>query len=305
MPLAVQEKMTAHFLSIQNKTIHPFNGTRPGGWGWTSHSGSVPDGDDTPGTILALLALNLSTPKLIQKPVWAGCHWLFGLQNSDGGFPTFSRGWGKLPFDQSCADLTGHAILAMAKVDSAFPSKINSNQYSRLNKSFVRGITYLAKHQHKSGYWLPLWFGNQHTTDHTNPVYGTARVLSYLNETLKTPMGSEYEVMLKLMIAHGCRYLTSVQNEDKSWGGAKNIQGSIEETALAVTALTRNGYREECASGINWLAQRIESEGLIASPIGLYFASLWYDEELYPLTAYVECLSESIISISPLWQDSL
>ena len=305
LPLIDQQKLTTHFLSIQNKRIHPFNGTQPGGWGWTSFPGSVPDCDDTPGTILALLALNKRSPQLIQEPVLAGCSWLIGLQNSDGGFPTFSKGWGKLPFDQSCADLTGHVILAIAKVDTTFHSAINSYQYSKLNKSFVRSVAYLEKHQDQSGYWLPLWFGNQHTADHTNPVYGTARVLSYLNETLNTLMGSEYEVRLKSMIKGGCRYLISVQNQDGSWGGVLNIKGSIEETALAVTALTKNGYRDECASGIYWLAEKIKSEGLIASPIGLYFASLWYDEELYPITAYVECLSESILSISPPRQDSL
>ena len=305
LPLIDQQKLTAHFLTIQNKTIHPFNGTQPGGWGWTSYPGSVPDCDDTPGTILALLALNQHYPQLIQESVLAGLSWLMGLQNSDGGFPTFSKGWGKLPFDQSCADLTGHAILAMAKVDTAFHSTMNSNQYSKLNKSFVRSVSYLEKNQDQSGYWLPLWFGNQHTADHTNPVYGTARVLSYLNETLDIRMGSEYEVRLKSMIEGGCRYLISVQNQDGSWGGALNIKGSIEETALAVTALTRNGFNDECASGISWLAEKIKSEGLIATPIGLYFASLWYDEELYPLTAYVECLSESIHSISPPQQDSL
>ena len=280
-----QERLTAHFLSIQNKTIHPFNGTRSGGWGWTSHAGSVPDGDDTPGTILALLALNQQNPQLVHEPVLAGCNWLFNLQNSDGGFPTFSRGWGKLPFDQSCADLTGHSLLALAKVDDAFGS------HSRFKKSFVRAVIYLEKHQDKSGFWLPLWFGNQHTTDHTNSVYGTARVLSYLNETLNSRLGKEYSIILNLMIERGCRYLVSVQNQDGSWGGAANIAGSIEETSLAVTALVRNGFHEECASGMNWLSEKTKSEGLIASPIGLYFASLWYDEELYPLTAYLECLS--------------
>lgn len=305
MPLIDQQKLTAHFLSIQNKTIHPFNGTQPGGWGWTSYPGSVPDGDDTPGTILALLALNQRTTQLIQEPVLEGCSWLIDLQNSDGGFPTFSKGWGKLPFDQSCADLTGHAILAMAKVDTVFHSALNSYQYSKLKKSFVRAVIYLEKQLDQSDYWLPLWFGNQHTPDHTNPVYGTARVLSYLNETLETPLGSEYEVILKSMIERGCGYLASVQNQDKSWGGAKNIQGSIEETALAVTALIRNGYKNECAAGINWLGEKTEYHGLIAAPIGLYFASLWYDEELYPLTAYVDCLSESIISNLTLQPDSL
>jgi hypothetical protein len=28
-----------------------------------------------------------------------------------------------------------------------------------------------------------------------------------------------------------------------------------------------------------------------SSPIGLYFASLWYDEKLYPITSYLEAVS--------------
>jgi squalene-hopene/tetraprenyl-beta-curcumene cyclase len=291
IPAEDRGKLSDHLLAIQNKQIHPFNGTQPGGWGWTSHSGSVPDGDDTPGTILALIALNQENPQLIQKPVLAGLKWLNQLQNNDGGFPTFSRGWGKLPFDQSCSDLTGHAILAMAETAHTFGDSMGRKQYSAIKKSFVKAIIYLEKRQDKTGFWLPLWFGNQHTADHTNPVYGTARVIAYLNETLHTILGKEYEVILKLMIDRGCDYLEAIQNKDGSWGGAENMPGSIEETSLTVTALIRNGFQEECTSGMNWLAEKTKSDGLVASPIGLYFASLWYDEEMYPLTAYLECLS--------------
>jgi prenyltransferase beta subunit len=286
-----KKQITNHLLTIQNKQIHPFNGTPPGGWGWTSHSGSVPDGDDTPGTILALLALNQKDPEIVQGAVLLGINWLRQLQNNDGGFPTFSRGWGKLPFDQSCADLTGHAILALAKTAHVYRDSLSEKQLLAVKKSFVRSVIYLEKHQDKSGFWLPLWFGNQHTSDHTNPVYGTARVTAYLNETLNTTLGNEYKAILKLMIDRGCRYLGSVQNQDGSWGGAKDISGSIEETALAATALVPNGFQEECTSGISWLTERTKSDGIVASPIGLYFASLWYDEELYPITAYLECLS--------------
>ena len=284
-------KLTKHLLAIQNKEVHPFNGTQPGGWGWTSHSGSVPDGDDTPGTILALLALNQENSEVVRDAVLSGIGWLSQLQNNDGGFPTFSRGWGKLPFDQSCSDLTGHAILAMAKTIHVFGDSLSKKQNFSIKKSLVKALIYLEKHQNKSGFWLPLWFGNQHTADHTNPVYGTARVTAYLNETLQTRFGKEYSIILKLMIDRGCGYLASVQNQDGSWGGAKDISGSIEETALSVTALAPNGFQEECTSGLNWLAEKTKSDGIVASPIGLYFASLWYDEELYPLTAYLECLS--------------
>lgn len=288
-----KQQITKHLLEIQNKRVHPFNGTKPGGWGWTSWSGSVPDGDDTPGTILTLIALNQENPETIKTAILSGCEWLLQLQNNDGGFPTFSRGWGKLPFDQSCSDLTGHAILAISKTIHFLGDSVEIKKLNRWRKAWVKAIIYLEKHQHQSGYWLPLWFGNQKTKDHTNPVYGTARVTAYLNDTLKTGIGKEYEVILNLMIRRGCQFLVSVQNVDGSWGGSNDIAGSIEETSLAVTALTPNRFEEECISGLNWLDEKTKSDGLFASPIGLYFASLWYDEEMYPLTAYLECLSVS------------
>jgi squalene-hopene/tetraprenyl-beta-curcumene cyclase len=290
------QRLTNRLLAIQNKQVHPFNGTQPGGWGWTSHSGSVPDGDDTPGVILALLALNQENPESVRIAILEGCNWLRQLQNNDGGFPTFSRGWGKLPFDQSCSDLTGHGLLAVAKTDDVFQQALSKKEYPKFKKMFVKAAIYLRKNQSSEGSWLPLWFGNQQTTKHTNPVYGTARVVAYLNETMKTRLGQEYEHILKLMIIDGCQFLTSVQNRDGSWGGARNVPGSIEETALAVTALVQNGFHEECKSGINWLTEKTKSDGLIAAPIGLYFASLWYDEEMYPLTAYLECLSAVTIN---------
>ncbi len=284
-------RLTNHLLAIQNKQVHPFNGTQPGGWGWTHFSGSVPDGDDTPGAILALLALNQDNPAKVKEAVMSGCNWLRLLQNNDGGFPTFSRGWGKLPFDQSCSDLTGHGLLAIAKTDDVFNDSLSKKEHSGYKKMFVKALIYLRKHQSGEGFWLPLWFGNQHTEKHLNPVYGTARVVAYLNETLKTRLGEDFEHILNLMIADGCRYLVSVQNEDGSWGGEKDISGSIEETALSITAICKHGFQEECKMGLDWLAQKTKSDGLVASPIGLYFASLWYDEEMYPLTAYLECLS--------------
>ena len=176
----LQEKITNHFRLIQNNKVHPFNGTAPGGWGWTNHTGSVPDGDDTPGIILALL--KLQPPENVKKEVLAACHWLLKLQNKDGGFPTFSRGWGKLPFDQSCSDLTGHNLLAISSVIENYPDSLSSNTMKKLFSSFRKSLKFLISHQRADGSWLPLWFGNQYTKDNTNPVYGTARVISYLKD---------------------------------------------------------------------------------------------------------------------------
>lgn len=290
---AQQNKLTAHLLSIQNKTTHPFNGTNSGGWGWTNYSGSVPDGDDTPGVILALL--QLQSPEKIKNEVLAGVNWLLQLQNSDGGFPTFSRGWGKLPFDQSCADLTGHCFLALGKTSDILRNKISSAQVKKLNRALVKAINYLQKQQQKNGSWLPLWFGNQHTKSHRNPVYGTARVLTYLNDSLPfLSDDAEFSNKLIQLISSGEKFLLHVQNKDGSWGGDANIPGTIEETALSVSALSKTEHFEICSRGLSWLDDTFTKNGLKAAPIGLYFASLWYHEKMYPLTAYLEAISRNL-----------
>lgn len=289
----LQDKITDHFKLIQTKSVHPFNGSGPGGWGWTNFPGSVPDGDDTPGTILAML--KMEPAKWVKEEIYNGCRWLFRLQNSDGGFPTFSRGWGKLPFDQSCSDLTGHSLLAFSSVMETYRNELSGRQKKRLVKAFEKALHYLENHQRSDGSWLPLWFGNQLTGDHTNPVYGTARVVTYLKDSLEHGwLSEEFSQRLNKLITKGKQFLISAQNNDGSWGGAKNIPGTMEETALAVSALASLENREVCDAGLTWLDAFYRLNGLKAAPIGLYFASLWYDEKLYPVTAYLEALSRML-----------
>jgi squalene-hopene/tetraprenyl-beta-curcumene cyclase len=286
----LQDKITDHFKLIQTKSVHPFNGSRPGGWGWTNFPGSVPDGDDTPGAILAMLRMEPASQ--VKREVYDGCRWLFRLQNSDGGFPTFSKGWGKLPFDQSCSDLTGHSLLAFSSVMETYGDDLSGRQKKRLVKAFEKALQYLEKRQRRDGSWLPLWFGNQLTEDHTNPVYGTARVVTYLRDSLEHGwLSEELRQRLAKLVSNGKQYLISVQNKDGSWGGAKNIPGTMEETALAVSALASVENRKICDSGLTWLDNFYRQNGLKPAPIGLYFASLWYDEKLYPVTAYLEAVS--------------
>ncbi|MDX8338636.1 prenyltransferase/squalene oxidase repeat-containing protein [Draconibacterium sp. IB214405] len=284
-----QKRIVNHLISVQNKTIHPFNGTSPGGWGWTNYSGSVPDCDDTPGAILALL--DLAPHHTIREEILVGGEWLLQLQNNDGGFPTFSRGWGKLPFDQSCADLTGHCVLALAKLLHVYKPELKSKQKKQFTTAINKAVDYLEKHQKENGSWLPLWFGNQHTKSHENPVYGTARVLTYFQKA-RLLLNNEPVLTERIhnMIVEGTNFLLSVQNEDGSWGGDFGIEGSIEETALAVAALNGIKSEAEIEKGLDWLNDYYKKNGLKKAPIGLYFASLWYDEKLYPLTAYLEAI---------------
>ncbi len=287
-----EDKIADYFRLIQNEKIHPFNGTGPGGWGWTKFSGSVPDGDDTPGAMLALLKLE---PKnKIMHEVLNAANWLRELQNSDGGFPTFSRGWGKLPFDQSCSDLTGHCLLAVSEVMENYQDELSRKESENLKKIFEGALQYLEKKQSDDGSWLPLWFGNQLTANHTNPVYGTAKVVTYLKDAaLHKWHLTQTREKLEKMIRKGNDFLVGVQNEDGSWGGDKNIPGTIEETSLAVSALISGENHEICESGLKWLEKTIQEKGFVSAPIGLYFASLWYDEKMYPLTAYLEALART------------
>src|SRR5262249_54748289 len=157
-------------LKQQYTKRHPYTGAAPGAWAWTPLPGGVPDGDDTPGAGLALWHLGPEDEACLGA-IEAALFWLEDLQNRDGGWPTFCRGWGHLPFDRSGADLTAHAVRAFAIKDLLIPEHA-------FDWWVERGNEFLARTQRPDGSWLPLWFGNQHATDEENPTYGTARVLA-------------------------------------------------------------------------------------------------------------------------------
>ena len=207
-----------------------------------------------------------------------GMEWLMGIQNKDGGIPTFCRGWGKLPFDCSCPDITAHALRAFL----AWKDEIRPDSLKKIDRSINRFITYLNSTQQANGSWLPLWFGNEKDGKHKNPVYGTALVLCGLVEA------NQYGFTeLKSRINDGVVFLEAVQNSDGGWGGNAGVESSVEETSLALRALSLCERRQAAEKGVKWLISYFEALGeqpVPATPIGLYFASLWYFEQMYPLT---------------------
>ena len=283
------DSLVSHLKSIQYKEIHPFNLAQPGGWGWTNFSGSVPDVDDTSGAILALLELyNIDNDNA--EVIINGCWWLTNLQNKDGGFPTFCKGWGRLPFDSSCADLTGHALLALTRSIDILGDKMTIELQNSAKQCIARSFGFLWKAQNDNGCWYPLWFGSQFTSDQKNPVYGTSKVAIYLNDSiLCNSMDDQMKNNIGLMLSRAQNYLLKQQNENGSWGGEIGIKGTIEESTLAISALTEKD-RDACWRGFEWLEKEYNKNGLRSNPIGLYFAMLWYDEKLYPLIYYIEAL---------------
>lgn len=285
-------------LACQHRRRHPFTGANPGGWGWTDLSGAVPDADDTPAALLAISHVDWSDP--MWQPlehqsldaVKLGLGWLLRLQNRDGGWPTFCRGWGTLPFDRSGTDLTAHALRALQAWLPRLEQVNRSNSASavravRIRSAMRRGLAYLSRTQGSDGSWLPLWFGNQDRPQEDNPVYGTGKVLMAYGA-----LG----LVDSLQAQRARAYLMRCQNADGGWGGGPS--SSIEETAIALEGLLCGGQMLGDASimqGLEWLAQSIRSGNLMcSSPIGFYFAKLWYHERLYPTVFSLAALGTAL-----------
>lgn len=296
-------------LSCQHRTVHPYTGAEPGGWAWTDLSGGVPDVDDTCGALLALAAWWRADAKreAILPAAASGLRWLLDLQNADGGWPTFCRGWGSMPFDRSGSDLTAHALRALAAWRAAVVQDDDLSQLAReeldtrIGKAIESGLRYLAAAQHPQGFWVPLWFGNQYRVEKDNPIYGTAKVLLALRDLGRLDGSAA---------ASGLNWLASVQHAEGSWGGGEcdlekpDRQASVEETALAVEALLGCGraqsHEKAALKGLTWLIDTVEANHhQESSPIGFYFAKLWYYERLYPLIMTVSALGQATRRLLP------
>ena len=324
-------------LNQQYRQVHPYTNAAPGGWAWTNLPGGVPDADDTPGAILALHTLASRGREPAGQVVTRGdqeelyaqgrdpradapgspsdsdafksaIRWLCGLQNRDGGFPTFCRGWGTLPFDRSSADITAHALRAFLIwyfkdtpvsrrfqfLEDAVDPRVFSDPDLNLSRdenrlandveiAILQGIAFLRRAQRPDGSWLPLWFGNQHAPDDINPVYGTAKVLAAFRDAgLRNDSATR----------RGVQFLTGCQNDDGGWGGVKGVPSSVEETALATEILCELAPQAaETWRGVEWLIAAAECGSFREpSPIGFYFAKLWYFERLYPVIFTVAAL---------------
>ncbi len=295
-----KEQLLKWLLAQQTKERHPYTGAAPGAWGWSDEPGSVPDCDDTPGAVLAIWNLEEANGYCHITYPSPELKWIADLQNRDGGFPTFCRGWGTLPFDRSGEDITAHSLRSLhlqlvnaeltgsnktlkTLVGTQFPpiGYVPRGTESRIRRALI----YLARQQRPDGSWLPLWFGNQHAPDDINPVYGTARVLAAYRD-------------LDLKDSPECRrgvdYLLNVQNADGGWGGAKDCPSSVEETAVAVEVLLDLTDDPVVERGVHWLVTAVESGRFREpSPIGFYFAKLWYYEKLYPIIFTVAALGRA------------
>lgn len=271
MDEAQRERVLSWLLDQQGKRVHPYTGAAPGAWAWTDLPGGVPDADDTAGALIALFHLAPERDE-VRRAAEAGLAWLCGVQNRDGGIPTFCRGWGALEFDRSAPDLTAHALLAFHH----WRSSLRGALAAQIVRAQAKALRYLHRSQRPDGSWIPLWFGNQHVDGDRNPTYATARVVSAL--ALAEPSGEARR--------RGEAWLIANQRADGGWGGGGSSPVSIEETGLALEALAQStapGIAPVLERGLAALqASTANGTALTPAPIGFYFAKLWYFERLYP-----------------------
>jgi squalene-hopene/tetraprenyl-beta-curcumene cyclase len=278
---AEEARVRDWILAQQYDKPHPLTHGAPGGWSWTDLTGGMPDADDTSGVLLALRRLGPIDAR-VTDAASRSIVWLLDIQNLDGGIPTFSKGWGRLPFDRSCPDITAHALRSFWE----WRTDVSPTLRARIDQGLARGLVYLSRSQQGDGYWVPLWFGNQFAPEEENRTYGTAQVAISLAVLAESGISSAHR-----LAESGRRWLVAAQNADGGWGGAPGVASSIEETSVSLRALAGSEHADAVKRCRHWLVCATGTSLLPASPIGLYFARLWYSERLYPLLFAVHALS--------------
>lgn len=243
----------------------------PGGWAWARPAG-WPDTDDAACTLRSLRILGAPPD---HEAIRAGLRWLYGMQNSDGSWPTFVRD-SKVPFDRGCPYITSQALSAIAQMG------LRESRGEPVQKA----LSYLRENQLPDGSFGSLWFRPY--------VRGTAAVIEAL---------ADIDLADDLMVSRAVEWLLANQSADGGWGDGRGAESSAEETAWAVAALLRldrSRHQEAVEGGVEWLLDRQRDDGSwVAGNVGVYFSSVIYANTSYSLSYPLIALSRYLKSERP------
>ena len=171
-------------------------GVEPGGWSFEYENDLYPDVDDAAVVALALDELGVGRPA-----VERACHWIAGMQSSNGGWAAFDVDndayWlYDVPFcdfgaviDPPSVDVTAHAIELLTR-------------HPGYEGAVTRGVAYLLNEQLEDGSWFGRWG--------VNYVYGTGAALPALAAAGLAP---EHPAL-----ARAVGWLEAHQNADGGFG---------------------------------------------------------------------------------------
>ena len=188
-------------------------------------------------------------------------------------------------------DLTAHTIRAWLAWREELPELAN-----RLDAALHAAARFLAERRRRSRrlgapvVWQPACTrGNQLDLRHGQGAVGAQRAGANSPARRRSARNSREECPARNAAGRWCL----------EW--LKGGEASIEETALALEALSGVTEADDDTQAklvkardraADWLVSQVESGGWTEpSPIGFYFAKLWYYEKLYPMIATVDGLS--------------
>lgn len=255
-PAPEEEQVRTWLLGNQSRKPCFHTLSTPGGWAWARPDG-WPDMDDTACTLRSLRLLGQPPER---EEIRVGLRWLYGMQNSDGSWPTFVRD-SKVPFDRGCPYITSQALTALAMMGPE----------ERRGKVVREALSYLREHQEADGSFSSLWFRPY--------TRGTAAVVEAFpdlglaeDETVRQAAG----------------WLGTHQNGDGGWGDGQGAGSTPEETGWAVAALLRlapEQHRGEIEGGVEWLLEHQQEDGgWEPGVVGVYFSSVAYSNLSYSLS---------------------
>lgn len=296
----------AWLLARQHRGHGPAGERSAGGWAASDLADAAPDADTTAGVLLSLAGMLRLVPQgrsaELRQAAVAGVKWLLDSQNNDGSWGMFSCGQQASALNAGGADLTAHALRALAAWrgvvvrGAGLASDVAAGLDERIAAALERGLRYLFAGQQADGGWLPSCHGNPYRGPQASAVYPTVKVLLALGDLGRLDSAGA---------VRGLEYLAQSQNRDGGWGGrpaseeleSLQARSSVEETALAAEALLicgREEHHQRAERAIAWLIEAVQANRHEEPfPLGSYFARLWYYETLYPMIYTVAALGQA------------
>lgn len=225
-------------------------------WCFQFDNSHYPDVDDSCMVTLVLHKLGMTEEEL--QPA---LHWLFAMQNSDGGWGTFDRDnnqviLNRIPFadlksliDPSNPDVTGHVLETLGELGLEHSVQVK------------RAIQYLRRTQKPDGSWFGRWG--------VNFLYGTSAAVVGLRKVGESVNSG--------MVQRALKFFISKQNSDGGWGESCNSynlnaahgegNSTPSQTAWALMAFAAckrkpTDFADEIARGLEFLNSRKSHDGL-------------------------------------------